>query len=64
VKLSPLQWSWLIAAGLFFAAVLLDVADLIVVPNLVLIGGALSLLVISHLVGPSLKELNRMNRRG
>jgi len=57
-----MQWSWFIASVIFFFAVLLDVVNIINVPNRVLIVVPIVLFVVSWLVGPSFKELTEMNR--
>jgi hypothetical protein len=64
VKLTSLQWAWFVAAVLFFAAVLLDVANVLNVPGKLLIVVPILLFLVSLVVGPSLRDLNRMNRRG
>jgi hypothetical protein len=64
VRLKPVQWAWFVAAALFFATVLLDVANVLNVPGKLLIVLPILLFLVSLVVGPSLKDLNRMNRRG
>jgi hypothetical protein len=64
VRLNALQWAWIVATVVFFVFVFLDIADVIEVPNAVLIFGGLLLALVSHLAGPSMAELTRANRRG
>jgi len=62
VKLTIMQWSWLIGTVIFFFAVLLDLVNIVNVPDRALIVVPIALFVVSWLVGPSFKELNEMNR--
>ena len=64
MKLKPMQWFWIAGTVAFVVAALLDVAGLIVMPVPLLVAIPLILLAISLAVGPSLKELSRVNRRG
>jgi hypothetical protein len=48
----------------FFLAVLLDIADVIQFPNTLMLASALVLTTISMIVGPSLSEMKKQNRRG
>jgi purine-cytosine permease-like protein len=64
VKLTPMQWAWFAASILFFGAVLLDVAGVLNVPGAFLIIVPIVLFAVSLVVGPSLKDLKRVNRRG
>ena len=64
MKLNPIQWAWVVATCVYFAVVLLDVADVLTIPNAVLILGGLLLALVSRMVGPSMTEFTRANRRG
>jgi hypothetical protein len=64
VRLNPVQWAWIIATIGYLIAVLLDVADVMSVPNAVLILGGLLLALVSRAVGPSMGEIKKANRRG
>ena len=64
MKLNSAQWAWMFATFAFVAIVFLDVADVLALPNTVLILGALLLGLVGRAVGPSMAELKRANRRG
>jgi hypothetical protein len=64
VKLNLVQLSWMIAAGVFFIAALLDVTGVLQVPHTLLIVVPILLFVLSWAVGPSLKEITKANRSG
>jgi hypothetical protein len=64
VKLSPLQWAWVVATCVYLAVVFLDVANVLEVPNAVLILGGLLLALVSRVAGPSMAEVKRAHRRG
>ena len=64
MKLSPVQWAWVVATIVYLTTVFLDVADVLAVPNAFLMLGGLVLALISRAVGPSMTELKRLNRRG
>jgi hypothetical protein len=64
VKLKPLQLFWMAGTVAFFLAVLLDIADVIQFPNTLMLASALVLTTISMIVGPSLSEMKKQNRRG
>jgi hypothetical protein len=64
VRFNAVQWAWVDATFAFIVLVFLDIADVVAVPNAVLILGGLLLALVSRLVGPSVAELERANRRG
>jgi hypothetical protein len=64
VKLNPLQWAWIVGTCVYLVIAFLDIADVLAVPNAVLILGGLLLALVSRVVGPSMVELERAQRRG
>ena len=64
MKLNPVQWLWMIAAGIFFVVVLLDIGGVIKAPIPALIIVPVVLALTGWVVGPSLRDLSRANRRG
>jgi hypothetical protein len=64
MKLNPLQWLWLVGGGVLAVILLLDVANVVEVPNALLIVLPILLLLASLIAGPSLKQLSGRKGRG
>ncbi len=64
MKLTPLQWLWFAATAAYLGVVLLDVADVIDVPVIVLLVAPALLLLVGRKIGPPMAEITRANRRG
>ena len=63
MKLNAVQWLWMTGAVLFFAAVMLDIANVMDVPPIYLLLGSTSLTAIGWWVMPSIKEIKRAQRK-
>jgi len=59
-----MQWAWMVGAVLYFAALLLDILGVVVVPVPLLIAIPAVLLAVNLAVGPTLRDLRGANRRG
>jgi hypothetical protein len=63
-RLNALQWLWVAACLLMFAATLADIAGLVAVPSVVWLLGYAGLALAGRFVMPSLAELKQTNRAG
>lgn len=63
MKLSMIQWLWMMAVVVFFATVMLDLANVMNVPPIYWLLASTSLMVIGWWVGPSMQELKKAQRR-
>lgn len=63
MKLSSVQWLWLVAVALYAASLLLDVANVLNVPVIYMLLGSTLLLISGWLVMPSMKEMRKAQRR-
>ena len=63
MKLNAIQWIWMGAVVVFAGSLLLDLAGVVNVPAIYMLLCSMSLVVAGWWVGPSIKELDKAQRR-
>ncbi|HEX8513633.1 MAG TPA: hypothetical protein VF688_11080 [Allosphingosinicella sp.] len=63
MKLNRIQWLWMIAAAALMLSLILDLADVLDVPTFYILVGNMLLLVSGWWVIPSMREIDKAQRR-